>query len=134
MELELEREHGTKGYTAGRMFLNETLECYTLEDQERPVKIKGQTAIPCGRYRVIVNHSNRFQRDMPLLLEVAGFDGIRIHSGNTDDDTDGCILVGTDDGNWKDGWLGNSRAAFNQLFPKIQSAIASGEAVWITIK
>jgi hypothetical protein len=130
MELLLQRNHGTTGYTAGRLY---QLECFTLEDQERAQKIPGKTAIPAGRYEVIVDFSNRFQRPLPLLLNVPGFTGIRIHPGNTANDTEGCILVGADDGNPNDAWLGHSREAFNSLFAKIQTAIAAGQKVWITI-
>jgi hypothetical protein len=68
---------------------------YCLEDTVRPqgVKVKGKTAIPAGRYEVVVTVSNRFKRLMPLLLDVEGFDGIRIHGGNTSEDTDGCLLI-----------------------------------------
>ena len=57
------------------------------------MKIKGKTAIPAGKYEVVVTMSNRFKRLMPLLLDVEGFDGIRIHGGNSHDDTDGCLLI-----------------------------------------
>lgn len=124
------RNHGTADYTAGRLY---QLECFTLEDQERLEKAPGKTAIPPGKYEVVVTFSNRFQKLLPLLLNVPGFSGVRIHSGNTAADTEGCILVGGDDGNPRDGWLGRSREAFAPLFAKIQAAIASGEKVWITI-
>ncbi|SFW39549.1 hypothetical protein SAMN05216414_1347 [Nitrosovibrio sp. Nv17] len=130
MEMLLTRKHETAGYTAGSLYL---LECYTLEDQERERKIAGETAIPAGRYQVVVTHSNRFKRPLPLLLDVPGFTGIRIHPGNTAADTEGCILVGADDGNPDDAWLGRSREAFVPLFEKIQAALTAGERVWITI-
>ncbi|SCX40363.1 DUF5675 family protein [Nitrosospira sp. Nsp1] len=133
MELFLKRNHGTTGYTAGRLYQLNQFECYTLEDQERPHKIPGETAIPTGKYQVVVTFSNRFQKPLPLLLAVPGFSGVRIHSGNTAADTEGCILVGANDGNPGDGWLGRSREAFTALFAKIQAAIAAGEKVWITI-
>jgi hypothetical protein len=76
--------------------------CRTLEDTFREVvgakvsewKIKAQTAIPTGTYVVIVNHSNRFDKLLPLLLNVPGFAGVRIHGGNSADNTEGCLLVG----------------------------------------
>jgi hypothetical protein len=67
----------------------------------------------------VVTFSNRFQKPLPLLLAVPGFSGVRIHSGNTAADTEGCILVGASDGNPGDGWLGRSREAFATLFAKI---------------
>lgn len=133
MRLFLARRHGTKDYTAGRLYLDGTLECYTLEDEEREVKVNGKTAIPCGTYRVTVTYSNRFKKPLPLLLDVPNFAGVRIHAGNQTADTEGCILVGADDGNWQDAWLGRSREAFNRLFPKIQAAVNANEEVWITI-
>ena len=81
-------------------------------------KVNGQTAIPTGTYNLIINHSNRFNRDLPLLENVPNFTGVRIHAGNTSAHTEGCILVGT---TWsgKD-FIGNSRVAFNKLFEKLK--------------
>jgi hypothetical protein len=69
--------------------------CHTLEDVQRDVKIAGETAIGWGKYKLIVNMSNRFKKRLPLLLDVPNFAGVRIHGGNTELDTEGCILVGT---------------------------------------
>jgi len=66
---------------------------YCLEDAVRDAKIKGKTAIPAGKYEMVVNVSNRFKREMPLLLKVPNFEGVRIHGGNTHEDTDGCLLI-----------------------------------------
>lgn len=103
----------------GEMTVDGLFECFTLEDIERPVKIKGETAIPKGTYKVIINESNRFKRSLPLLLDVPGFEGVRIHSGNTNHDTEGCILVGKSRN--KD-YIGQSRKAFDKLFKKMQKA------------
>jgi len=103
----------------GEMTVDGVFECFTLEDVERPVKIKGETAIPKGTYKVIINQSNRFKRQLPLLLNVPGFEGVRIHSGNTNHDTEGCILVG--ETRHKE-FIGKSRKAFNKLFKKMQKA------------
>ena len=96
MNLELQRLYHLKQCTIGTLSIDGLFVCYTLEDIVRPpgVKIPGDTAIPEGEYRVIVDWSNRFQRFMPKLLDVPGFEGIRIHPGNTHKDTSGCILVG----------------------------------------
>jgi hypothetical protein len=94
-------------------------ECFTLEDIERPVKIKAETAIPKGTYKVIINQSNRFKRLMPLLLNVPNFEGVRIHSGNTNHDTEGCILVGQ---TRNKNYIGQSRKAYAKLFKKMQAA------------
>jgi hypothetical protein len=103
----------------GEMTVDGIFECFTLEDVERPVKIKGETAIPKGTYKVIINQSNRFKRQLPLLLNVPGFEGVRIHSGNTNHDTEGCILVGQT--RHKE-FIGKSRKAFDKLFKKMQRA------------
>lgn len=112
--------------------------CFTCEDVVReqdhvPVKewkIPGETAIPKGTYEVIVNRSARFGRDLPLLLNVPGFVGIRIHAGNTAEDTEGCILVGEKIGNDA---VVESRVALAELMTLIQEAIAGGERVHIEI-
>ena len=103
----------------GEMTVDGIFECFTLEDLERPVKIKGETAIPKGTYKVIINESNRFKRQLPLLLNVPGFEGVRIHSGNTNHDTEGCILVGQ---TRNKEYVGRSRKAFDKLFKKMQKA------------
>ena len=92
-------------------------------------KIPGDTAIPEGRYQIIINHSPRFKRDLPLLLKVPNFEGVRIHPGNYAKDTEGCILVGR---KRIPGMVQESRLAFDALFAKIQAALES-EEVWINI-
>src|SRR6478736_9414023 len=94
MKLTLRREPSTTKSTPGKLYVDSIFECYTLEDVVRPAKIYGQTAIPAGTYKVIINMSNRFKRLLPLLLNVPDYEGVRIHPGNTDKDTDGCILPG----------------------------------------
>lgn len=121
-----------KDATIGQLLVDGVHECYTLEDVVRPAgapKVYGETAIPYGTYDVIINHSQRFNRDLPLLIGVPEFEGIRIHPGNTAADTHGCLLVGethTFDS------VNSSRIAFDKLFPKIRDAIDAGEKVQIT--
>lgn len=132
MLLTLIREPSANGCTIGRLSVDGRHECYTCEDVTRPgqAKVPGQTAIPEGRYQVVITMSNRFKVRLPLLLDVPGFTGIRIHPGNTAADTEGCILPGL--GMLPDR-VTQSRAAFDRLFPKIEAALAGGEQVWIEI-
>ena len=121
MLIEVKRFEFKDTYTVGKMYIDNIYECYTLEDVVRTgAKVNGQTAIPTGTYNLIINHSNRFNRDLPLLENVPNFTGVRIHSGNTSANTEGCILVGT---TWsgKD-FIGNSKVAFNKLFEKLKKA------------
>lgn len=125
MKLVLVREPN-KYFTPGKLYINDVLFCHTLEDKDRlsegGAKIYGETAIPKGIYKVIINKSNRFSmlagKDvfLPLLVAVPGFEGVRIHSGNTPADTEGCILVGltkTENG------IGMSRVAMQKLMEKL---------------
>lgn len=126
-------EYGTN-YTISRLYVNGVYECYVLEDVVRGpgIKVPGQTAIPAGTYNVIIDFSDHFGRDFPHILDVPMFDGIRIHSGNTDADTEGCLLLGQ---TWNGGdGVYNSRLAFNAFFPKLQAAINAGEEVTIEIQ
>jgi hypothetical protein len=139
MNLALEREIVTPKSTAGRLFVNGVFECYTLEDPVREIpgepvetwKIPGETAVPAGAYEVVVVYSPKHKRAMPLLLNVPGFVGIEIHSGNTAVDTKGCILLGT----YRESAdvIRSSRAAFEVLYPKIANARTVGEKVLIVI-
>lgn len=119
MKLNLKRLHKTEFSTIGELTVDGLFQCYTLEDKEREVKIKSETAIPKGTYKVIINQSARFKTLLPLLLDVPGFEGIRIHPGNTNHDTEGCILVGKTRGT---DFIGKSRKAFAELFEKMKLA------------
>jgi len=129
MELKLIRETKTNDSTIGKLYINELYHCYTLEDKEREVKVQNVTAIPKGRYEVIVNFSNRFQQQMPLLLNVPNFVGVRIHWGNYSKDTEGCILLGTTKGV---NMIGNSRTAYAK-FMSIINKVSKKEKIFITI-
>lgn len=133
MILEVFRTPSTDKCTLGKLFIDGIDTCYTLEDVVREEKIYGETAIPAGRYRVLITHSNRFQRDLPLLVDVPNFTGVRIHAGNRAEDTHGCILVGTHVSPNGDA-ITESRAAFEVVFPQIRDAIERGEEVWLEIK
>jgi hypothetical protein len=119
MKIEVKRLYKTENSTIGELTIDGKFECYTLEDKERAVKIKGETAISKGTYKVIINQSNRFKKLLPLLLNVPNFEGVRIHPGNSNHDTEGCILVGQSIS--KD-YISKSRKAFEKLFKKMQLA------------
>ena len=119
MKIEVKRLHRTSNSTIGELTIDGKFECYTLEDVERDVKIKGETAIAKGTYKVIINQSNRFKRLLPLLISVPNFEGVRIHAGNSNHDTEGCILVGM---NRSLDYITKSRKAFDSLFKKMQKA------------
>jgi hypothetical protein len=130
MDLTLNRRTFTSSSTIGDLLIDGAFECFTLEDVVRTgPKVPGQTAIPFSRYEVVVDFSNRFARLMPHLLNVPNFDGIRIHSGNTGADTEGCILLGQEK---SVDAIQSSRAAFDVFFPKLQAAAQVGK-VFITI-
>lgn len=122
-KLLLQRKWCVKDATIGELFLDGQWECYVLEDVIRPIgqKVAGATAIPAGTYRVITDWSPRFQKNMLHVLDVPGFEGIRIHPGNTAKDTEGCLLVGqTVD--LTNASVGASRIAYEQLFRKLYDA------------
>lgn len=120
--------------------------CYTLEDERRKVKVKHETAIPVGIYRIDYHKSSRFKeryakryewhRDgwMLQLQDVPGFEGILIHPGNTDDDTSGCLLPGTKpvfvSGEFE---VSGSVKAYKKLYLRVANALDRGEEVFITI-
>jgi len=142
MELELTRSGKTNKSTIGELTVNGVFECFILEDKDRglrkdmPIselivmKIKTRTAIPTGRYEIVVSFSDKFQKMLPLLLDVPAFAGIRIHPGNTDANTEGCLLPGKTK---SPDMIGSSRVAFTALFDKIKAALQR-EKIFITIK
>jgi hypothetical protein len=137
MKLSLVRDTDGKNCTLGKLYINDVFECHTLEDVDRRLeyggeKIYGETAIPRGTYKVIVDWSQRFKRHLPRLLSVPQFIGILIHPGNTAADTHGCILVGRY--RVGDGCISQSVLAFKTLFNKIQAAIDRGEEVIIEVR
>ena len=121
-------------YTISKLFINDVYFCYIMEDKIREEKIKGITAIPRGTYEVVITMSNRFKRLLPLLLNVPNYEGVRIHAGNTSEDTEGCLLPGLSLGTVNEKRaVTNSRQAFEMVFKKIQSALDKGEKVTIKL-
>ena len=141
MELLVVRYHKKPTYTIGKMYINGEYFCDTLEDTDRGLsnamqlsqiqaaKRKGTTAIPTGRYLMELTVSPRFGRTLPILIGVKGFEGIRIHRGNTDADTEGCILVGE---NKAVGKVLNSANTEQRLMERLQK-INHTEQIYITI-
>lgn len=123
MTLTLMRQPATDDTILGRLAINGVFECFTLEGAD--------VAIPCGTYPVVITYSHRFQRMLPLVQNVAGRSGIRIHPGNTEADTEGCILVGASKVGAS---VMHSRAAMELLQPKLAMALASGDRVQLTIE
>ena len=153
MEIILTRIARRDTYTIGRLCVNGEKVCDTLEDKDRGLtshmskaqicgmKIKGETAIPTGRYMVDMKTvSPRFggrksyafcMGRLPRLCSVPGYDGVLIHIGNTAKDTEGCILVGE---NKAVGQVLNSAVAFKKLYALLKQADDKGEQIWITIQ
>jgi hypothetical protein len=128
MKLKLLREKSSDDTTIGKLYIENEFFCYTLEDKVRDKKVYGETAIPIGTYKVVITWSPRFKRQLPLLVDVPGFDGIRIHPGNTHKDTEGCILVGE----YVEGeFLYKSKIAFDRLYTIL---IKSKDSITIEIE
>lgn len=119
MKITIKRNPSSEHSTQGTLYVDGKVECFTLEDVVRECKIDGCTAIPAGTYKVVINYSNRFKRLLPLLLDVPNYTGVRIHAGNTDKDSRGCVLVGDSP---RLDFVGNSRVAFDRLFAKMEKA------------
>ncbi len=129
MLLQLIRTVNTPTTTLGKLFIDGIEYCYTLEDTDRGLtksmpledikkkKIRALTAIPKGTYQVVISYSPRFKRQLPLLLNVPGYSGIRIHPGNKAEHTEGCILVGE---YFNDNYIKNSVNTFNKLFTLLE--------------
>ncbi len=135
MNLLSERTWYTDKSSIGSLSIENIYECLTLEDTDRflekgGLKIPKRTAIPRGRYRIIVDWSERFQRPMPHILDVPQFTGIRFHILNTADETEGCIGVAQKRGI---DVIYGSAPAFNVLFKKIFNAWTNGEEIWIEV-
>ena len=129
MRIELVRIAFNSTYTIGKLYVDGKYFCDVLEDVDRGLdssmteseilekKVKGQTAIPTGHYVINITYSPKYKRMMPLLLDVKGFSGIRIHSGNTAKDTEGCLIVGK---NKKVGMVLESRDTYQRLFKMME--------------
>ena len=145
MEIVVTRNWKKETYTIGRLYVNGSFFCNTLEDKVRDLKkekkVQGETAIPAGRYDVTMNvispkYSKKKAYDwcegrLPRLLNVPQFDGILIHAGNSAKDSEGCILVGE---NKVKGGLVNSQKCLKQLWEVLDVAYHRGEEIHIVIE
>ena len=142
MELKLERKYRSNNYCIDKLYINGKYFSDALEDPDRGltdtmsleeikrIKVKGDTCIPYGTYNVTITYSPRFKKNLPLINNVKGFDGIRIHSGNTPQDTEGCLLLGL---NKVKGRVVDSKVTVNKFIDIVQEAFNKGEKVTITI-
>lgn len=133
-------------YTVGKLYIEGKLFCDTIEDRVRELhdlnadgdfddkgegKVYGQTAIPAGTYPLTLSMSNRFKRLLPEIHNVPGFTGVRMHSGNTAEDSHGCLIVGIND---KKGWVSRSKIYEQALVAKLKTYAGDGYAMQITIE
>ena len=142
MELRLERKYRSNNYCIDKLYINGKYFSDALEDPDRgltdsmsleeikKIKIKGNTCIPYGTYNVIITYSPRFKRNLPLINNVKGFDGIRVHNGNTPQDSSGCVLLGF---NKIKGQVIDSKVTVNKFIDIVQKALNKGEKVTIEI-
>ena len=141
MNLTLKRLNLTPNYTEGELYVNGVYFCKTLEDTNRDLnkngqfdnnekKVYGETCIPCGKYKVILSYSPKFKRELPEILEVPDFQGIRIHRGNKISDTLGCILCGE---KVKNGYLSNSTPYEIKLVELFKQAKSRNEESFLEI-
>lgn len=148
MEILLERVVRADNYTEGKLSFDGEPICDTIEDRDRDenqngvfdgdeAKVYGETAIPNGRYRVTLDHSPKFSpryggKRIPFVHDVPGFQGVRIHTGNTAADSLGCIIVGVRAGA---GVVASSKDTFlNKVLPPMEAADERGEGMWLTVR
>lgn len=143
MDLNLKIIKKAKGYRAGKLLINNKFFAFTIEDEDRGLmqsmalneinllKKYGITAIPTGKYEIAFTYSDRFKRFMLQVLNVKGFDGIRIHVANSAKDVEGCIGVAYEDSS--DGFAGNSANAIKEL-ERICHEVKETEKIWLVIE
>ena len=142
MNILLKRIAKKETYTIGKLYIDDVYFCDTIEDKDRglnqgmPIndikkkKVYGETAIPTGTYSLVIDYSSRFKRRMAHILNVPGYEGIRIHTGNTAKDSLGCIIVGK---NKVVGKVVESKITYDKLFPLLEKAYKKGK-INITIQ
>ena len=135
MEITVKRINKAKDYTIGQLFINGEYFCDTLEDTVRDLtnikdKVYGRTAIPAGTYSVILDYSGHFKKLLPHILDIPFFSGVRIHSGNDVEDTNGCILVGS---YHHAGYITESRTTMEKLMKRLRETINNGDRITLSI-
>lgn len=128
-QLTLLRKWFTNKSTIGELMFLGRFECFVLEDTSRKEKIYGKTAIPEGTYEIVLSYSERFKTYLPLLLDVPNFEGVRIHTGNTPADTEGCLILGM---KRMEDAVGESRIAMKAFMEKLEPLVKK-EKVYIKI-
>lgn len=144
MEITILRFSQKQSATTGILFIDDTFQCFTLEDVFREVKVPGKTRIPSGRYKIslanwgdmndryLKKFGAEFHKGMLILHDVPKFTGILIHMGNTPEHTEGCILVGSTS-NPELGTITSSEEAYRRIYPPIRDAIITKKDVWVTV-
>lgn len=133
MKIKLVRKKGTAGFTEGRLYIDDDFECFTVEDAERAVKVQNKTAIPKGEYPITISMSTRFKKMLIEVQNVPNFTGVRIHSGNSSKDTEGCIIVGSINEREDDDWVSGSRIAYDRLHKKVKQALSAKHIVTLEV-
>tara|TARA_R110002153_G_scaffold5922_1_gene27345 strand:+ start:246 stop:701 length:456 start_codon:yes stop_codon:yes gene_type:complete len=146
MEIDVIRFNSKEDFTDGLMYINGEFQVYTLEDEQRSVKVFGETRIPNGRYKVklrniggfdskyLKRYGADFHKGMLWVKDVPNFEYILIHVGNDDGDTAGCLLTGMTNNADEKGFIGGSTDAYKKIYPPIRDAILKGEEVFINYK
>lgn len=142
MKIYLYRKYKKNNYTIGQLFINNEYFSDCLEDTDRGltsnmsideikrIKVPGNTCIPYGTYKITITYSPKFKKNLPLINDVKGFEGIRIHSGNNNNDTSGCLLLGF---NKIKGGVINSKVTVDKFIDIIQKTTNSGETITLSI-
>lgn len=143
MTIRIDRKWKKAEYTISKVYINgRYFGCNALEDTDRGLlqtmqitelqrkKIKGKTAIPRGYYDVRITYSPKYKRMMPLVVDVPAFSGIRLHSLNKPEDSEGCIGFGKND---KVGWISDSKYWTDKICRLIETALNKGEKVTLIV-
>lgn len=135
MHIRAHRNVFTDTSTISSVTVNDDFVCYFLEDTDRKLedggtKVYGRTAIPRGFYEIKMDYSPKYKRNMPHVLDVPGFEGIRIHPGNKADDTEGCLIPGS---SYRKDWVSESKVAYENLLSMMLNAWTAGEKVTLEI-